>query len=241
MLIADRLGTLPVGAIPKATLALLILLATSYVVERSKKLQDIQTTLDTGFEHLASVIGNTDVERLGSSATAHHYMAQAVRNATRSVAHVALGRGYAQTRPAEKEAFYQALRQLIAEGKATYTYVTAFYDRTRWERVKGWLTELPTTKTFVGHYRVEPNVSMLTIASLYLLIIDEKEVIVRLPKRTGDPEEYLRIHGSTLVELFRDYFSLLWLNSEKISERTYDSALMDAIGQRLNQLTAGKP
>lgn len=207
----EALGLLPADAMPKVLLVVLCLLATTEIVEKSRRLDAIQESVDDGMAELRQKVGAADVTRLPTSEDAHAAMTSAIARAQRSIHHAAVGPGYARMLPQHKRAYYAAAKKVLRDSHVTYKYVTAFHDDQRKIRVREWLRDPVIRKYFVAHFPTPQSVP-----SPYFLIIDEEEAFIRFPKPADEPDEYLHIREPQVVELLVSYHRLLWSSAEPV-------------------------
>ncbi len=223
----DQLSELSPSTFAKATLALLCLLATSEIVDKSRRLRTIEDRICDGFDDLSRRLGRDDVIKFGSSEDAHSYITHEITKTSRCIHHAAIGPGLEQLRPEYKERQYAAAGAKLRDSAITYKYITAFFDLERVDRVQRWIEDADIRRFYVAHY--PPDRLMPTI---YFMVFDDTKVVARFPRPAGEVDEYVLITDRTLIEFFLEYHRFLWQRAEVIKGGVeHDVTLLAAIRQ----------
>ena len=207
-------GSLPQATVNSTILAMLVLIGLTELMDKSTKLDSIESKIDDAEKEIKKAIGLFEVRKFETAKQAHEYMCIAVTTATRSIHHASVGPGLVGPQPPHKKRLYDATVKKLREQEVSYYYVTSFFTEGKVKRVQEWLSD-PLIVTFsVSHF---PSTERY-VPTIYFMIYDNAEVVICSPSSHAASDEYLATRDPLLVKLFFDYFELLWQKSEKIKD-----------------------
>jgi hypothetical protein len=193
------------------TLALVVLLATSEVVERQLRLSKIEQSLRDQKEALIGAIDGVAVKELLSEEM-YEFMRFMIATAKESVfwASPEPRRGTAQ---GTKRTYEEAIDQLAKDGHVRFSYISHFSGKARAKRALRLLFKYEdNSKIFIGSLPAQED----SFPLFSFLIFDRKTLVTRAPYGEGTEGRYYAISNPTTVELFMDYFERLLDKSEKL-------------------------
>jgi len=223
-LILTQLKILPSDAIGSTTLALVIFLATSQLVDNARKLEKIEKSINNGFQGTIASLGGVSVIQLDEPEKGLLYLAEKVREAKNRLDHVSLSPPIPRNNSGAAE-WEKAIEKALLANKIRYRYVCAFYDPIRVERIKKHLSNPKITKYFVGYFPIQQNSAPMP----NFMLIDDNEVVAIFPFIYGEPEVWLSIKHPDIVKMFSRYFQRLWNDSEKITGKEIASGVLDKL------------
>lgn len=224
-LILTQLKILPADTIGATTLALVIFLATSQLVDNARKLDKIEKSITYGFQGAISSLGGVSVIQLDEPEKGLLYLADKVRSAKNRLDHVSLSPPIPRNNIGAIE-WEKAIEKTVLANKVRYRYVCAFYDQKRVERVKKHLANPKISKFFVGYFPNQPKSAPMP----NFMLIDDDEVVAIFPFVYGEPEVWVSIKHPDVVKMFSRYFQRLWNDSEKITGKEISNGMLEKLG-----------
>ena len=207
----NRIGFLSQDAIPPTILTLVIFLATSQLVDQSRKLDAIQGLIKDGFGQTISSLKGVEVIHLSEPEKGFEYLARRIRESKYRLDHASFSPSISRTSDAAAE-WDKAIEEVLLKEHIRFRYVCSFRDSARLTRVKNLLSNPKIRKYFVGYYPDSHN----NIPMPNFIVVDAEEVIGMFPYSYGEPEVWLSIRHPDVVKVFSDYFRRLWEDSQKI-------------------------
>jgi hypothetical protein len=217
-LLLSRIGVLPQDIIAPTTLALVLLLATSQLVDNARKLENIESALKHGFQETILSLGGVSVIHIAEPEKGQVYLAECVKNAKSRLDHVALSPPIPRNHSGSIE-LEQAIEKTLLLNLVRYRYICSFYDSARATRVKKHLSNSKISKYFVGYFETQPN----SVPLPNYLIVDDSEVVAIFPYIYGEPEVWLSIKHPEIVKMFSKYTERLWVESKKLTMKDVQS------------------
>jgi hypothetical protein len=207
----NRTGLLSPEAIPPTILTLVIFLATSQLVDNSRKLDTIQNLIKRGFGQTISSLKGIEVIYLSEPEKGFRYLAKRVRESKHRLDLASFSPPISRNSDAASD-WDKAIEEALLKENIRFRYVCNFRDEARLTRVKKHLANPKVVKFYVGYYPADQNI----VPMPNFLVIDEEEIIGIFPYSYGEPEVWLSIKHPDVVKVFLNYFRRLWEDSEKI-------------------------
>lgn len=225
-LILSQLGLLPPDAIGTATLALVISLATSQLIDQSRKLDKIEASVESGFQETISALGGVSVIPLTEPEVGFEYLAKRVREAQHSLDLSSLSPSVPRDNTGATK-WESSIEKALISNRIRFRYVCIFQDPTRVHRVDRHLSNPKISKFFVGYF---PSMTQI-VPMPNFLVVDDEEVIAIFPYAYGEPEVWLSIKHPDVVQMFARHFRRLWEDSTKITADDVESGLLDRVAE----------
>jgi hypothetical protein len=199
--------------VSSAILGLLSLLATSEIVDKTRKLNRIEECLNLGFQN---VLNKKDGEVIVWSWTETdeylRYLQKRLRQAKSSYDHAAISPPLPRQFN-EMSAYESELEKIFLANTIRYRYVAILTDPTRVTRIRKYLLNKKVKKYFVGYLDFDPEKMPMPSFS----IIDEEELLLYFPPAYGELESWVSIKDTELAKIYLSYFRRLWEQSTKIT------------------------
>ncbi|HJZ24598.1 MAG TPA: hypothetical protein VJ201_09190 [Candidatus Babeliales bacterium] len=222
--VLSNTGVLRPDIIGTTTLALVILLATSYLVDNARKLDSIENAIKDGFQTTISSLRGVRVIHLTEPENGMVYLAKRIRDAKNRLYHVSLSPPIARKHRGAKE-LEDANESTLLQNQVRYRYICVFNDKARLIRIRKHLSNPKISKYFVGYFETQPN----NVPMLNYLLVDDSEVIVIFPYPYGEPDVWLSIRHPEVVEMFSKYCERLWGDCKKINAKDIEEGLLEKI------------
>jgi hypothetical protein len=223
-LVLTQLKFLPPDTIGSTTLALVIFLATSQLVDNARKLEKIEKSITDGFQGAITSLDGVSVIRLDEPEKGLLYLADKVKNAKSRLDHVSLSPPIPRNNLGAIE-WEKAIEKVLLSNKVRYRYICAFYDQRRIERVKKHLLNSKISKYFVGYFPSQPHSAPMP----NFLLVDDEEVIAIFPFAYGEPEVWVSIKHPEVIKMFSRYFQRLWNDCEKLTGKEITVGALDKL------------
>jgi hypothetical protein len=212
VLVLQQLGRISTQDVATATLALLALLATTEIIDKSKKLDRIESLVSKGFEATLSAVGEVTILKFTFSEDGFAYMAKRIRSTQHSIDHAA----FAPPIPRWSEQcqdYEQAVVDILRETRVRYRYISSLEGRPqRLSRVMKLLSDTSIKRYFPAFY-LHPKE---TFPGFSLMIFDDEEVVVYFPTVLGGPETVLSIRNTDVAVHYIGYFARLWADAKPL-------------------------
>jgi hypothetical protein len=199
--------------IPSATLILVILLATSELIDKSKKLDRLESLITDNFDKTLRAVGGATIKKYRLLHDGWAYAARKIREVESTIDHAGLA---PPTSRWSKEAngYLDAILKVLRANRVRYRYIAGLSDgQKRLDHVIERLSD-PEVKEYRPAYYPQPPG---TCPSFSFIIFDRKEVVVYYPKDGEQDEIMISIKQPDLVEMYCDYFQCLWTEAEKLN------------------------
>jgi hypothetical protein len=224
VLALDRMRFLPANTVSSAVLALLVLLATSEIVENRKRLSRIQDTLEGLSRQTLEASQGVKVLVFKSNAEALEYAADRLREATKSIDIAAIDRRRSRQSPS-LDRYYKGREAAIKASRVKFRYVGVLDTPRRLENCLKYVTDRKLYNYFAGFYqKPQPEIPLMTFT-----VIDRQEVFTRCPFKPGGDEGYVAIRSPQVATVFLRYFEELWDTSQKVQTEKDYRRLLGAI------------
>lgn len=227
-LILVRAGLLSPSAIPLVTLALLILLATSELVDKSRRLEKIESAISDGIDDVLEAVGGATVTKLTLLDDGLDYVAKKIRGSKSTIEHFALHPP--GPRWSKKRINYEkAIQDLLKTNRVRFRYIAELRPH-RLERLKTLLGDKSIKQFFPAYYDRSGD----CFPAMSFMIFDESEVLVYCPKTTGEAETVLALRHPDIVKMYADYFRLLWVQAKPLNTLEELQTLQGSFPQQLH-------
>lgn len=194
----------------RAMLGLLILIATSEVVERARSLNRIEVSLKSLLEADPAIqnqilVGDKEI---------YAYWDRRVETLEKQMDSIRFNRRF-ELYPLSKHSYRKRLPTIAAQRNIVRRYIVVFHDLVDLERIEGELNAYRLGTYYVGYLRKdEVSLPMITFS-----IADGRDVTFGGFRRpydaSGQQFNVLSTHPET-VALFQNYFDLLWSQCTKL-------------------------
>lgn len=226
-LVLDQFGLISADATIRVLLVLVALLATSELVEQTRRLNRIEAALAGGFRDMLGRVSHTPALPLDGAEEAHIYLADAISRASSMIRHVAVGPGLARIESRHKQAYHAAIRNMLDQNRVTYRRLLCPRNPGRLAMVAGWMKRPMAKKIFVACYCGDVGPILIPL----FVVIDDTEVILRQPNKLGFTDQYVLIRDPELVRYFVRYEENLWDESVKVGSGAIGAAELIAMGE----------
>jgi len=227
-LILVRAGILGSAAIPVVTLGLLILLATSELLDKSRKLESIESLLTSGMDNLLQAAGGATVTKMTLLDEGLDYVAKRICSSTATIEHLALhppGPRWSKKR----SGYEKAIHDVLKSNRVRFRYIAELRPH-RVERLAILLADKSIKQFFPAYYVRSGD----CFPAMSFMIFDEEEVLVYCPKTIGEPETVIAIRHPHVVKMYVDYFRLLWVQAKPLSTVEELKGLQAAAPKQVN-------
>lgn len=208
-------GLVNANNITMAILAILVLLATSELIDKSKKINNLETLTNEGFANTSQALGGCIVRRFTVSEEGFDYLAQRVRAASSNIDHAA----FAPPIPRWSEqshAYEKTMVDVLRKSQVRYRYIGGLGDRKhRATRLMTMISDPAVKRFFPRYYEYSEQ-----LPGFSFVLFDEEEVVLYLPSIIGGPETVLAIRSPDVVKQFDDYFTRLWSEAKTLDVET---------------------
>ena len=222
VLVLQQFGLVTGDNIYTATLAILVLLATTEVVDKNMKLDKIEDLIVTEFKRITQESKYAKVLKFPTPEEGFQFLANKLKNCRLSIEHATL----APSPPrwfTERRNFSEAREKVLKENKIIYKYII-WGSKDQLEipkHVNEWLSNPDIKRVFVS-YLEKPNYNVLGIS---FMIFDKSSVAAYMPSVSGDPEVLIALEHPILLEAFTNYFRRLWEDSKRLNRKTDEYVL----------------
>ena len=224
VVVLSQLKVIPDSIIPATLLTVLLLLATSELVEERKKLSAIEEKLDNVLEQNLALTEGIKSITFQSRDEAVLYHAKRVREAKVSIDQASID--HKRTRGSSvKEQFDKDRREVVLSGQIKYRYVGILYSKRRLEMGREFVINQKAKNFFAGYFHQPIG----EIPLMSFVIVDKKEVITRYPYEFGQDSGYIAIQSPQIAKLFLGYFERLWEHSVKLRDESDYKALLSSV------------
>lgn len=229
-LILYRIGMLQGDLIQVMILTLVLLLTTSILIDRSRKLDEIHRSIEKGFMNTVADLGGINIKYLPGADKGLEYLTKCLLEAEESIELVSLAPNIRRDSNAAKE-WEKTIEDVLLKNKVNFRYVfNNISDRTK--RVIKHLKNPKISKFFAGYINCDPSVPMIGF-----LVIDETEVITIFPTQYGDDEVWVSLNHPRYVQVYKKYFQRLWNESKHSENGDFDENVKNTIeAQRINSV-----
>lgn len=213
------LGLVTDEIILPSMLGLLALLATSEIIEKTRKLNKIEKTTERGIETILQNIKGADIRTWLWTETDDYlrYLQKRLHEAHKSIDHAALSPRLPRDND-EMRKYNETLKTIVAQNKIRYRYIAALADPFRLDRVRDLVCNKNITRYFAGYFSLDPE--KLPIISFS--IIDEEELFLYFPSSYGELEAWVSIKNKEFAQVYTSYFRRIWEQCNKISIENFD-------------------
>jgi len=212
VLVLQQLGRMSTQEVAAATLALLALLATSEIVDKSKKLDQLETIVSKGFEATLRAVGGVAIRKFTISEEGFTYMARRVRSAQHSIDHAAFAPPIPRWSEQSKD-YEQAIVGVLRKNRVRYRYIAGMGERAhRPARIIKLLSDTSIKRYFPAFYPQPEG----TFPGFSFMILDDEEVVVYFPAAVGGPETVLSMRNPEIVMHYAGYFARLWTEAASL-------------------------
>lgn len=181
----------------RVLLALVVLLATSEIIERSRKLNRIEESIDAGHKRIEALLNFPAAIVLRSPEEAHEFITKRIRDAKFIVRHVSILEPQATMAPQFKRAYYAAIARLLTQTDVVYRRVIGSQNAAGISRHENWLQNPKVTKltVAVAHGSLPKHVPMFTV-------FDDRIVVLRRAALPGAIDDFLVIRDPEIVRWY---------------------------------------
>lgn len=217
----DQIGSISELAIQRSILALLLLLATSELVERKRKLNKISEQVERLPIEISETLEGVHVRTFSRADEAQKHFAKAINAAQISICQASID--IRRSRRTEQSDKLDACRdKKIKRDIIKYRYVASLNDTRRLETGKSYILDQSLSKFYAKYYISKPP----SIPLMNFTIIDDSEVLIRCPYDHGQDPIYLAIINTEITQLFLSYFEVLWKEAKELrNKKDFDEIL----------------
>lgn len=177
-----------------------------------------------------------DVLQFENVAELYNHVETKLSTASKSVEDITWGSRKSYRTKVEQEAYVNyvaAIEKVCSKGNINYREVSSLSDENYFRRSMN-LIDKQYYSYHLGYY----DISEITVPLISFIIIDAKEVILgfyRVPSLDSEGEIYLSITQPDTVKLFKDYFEVIWVRSDKVKDADLvNHDLINQIKHKLN-------
>ncbi|MBI4707586.1 MAG: hypothetical protein HY761_06645 [Candidatus Omnitrophica bacterium] len=213
IIILQQMGKMTQSDIATATLTIVILIATSELVDKSKKLDRLEAIITHGFDTTLKVTGSTVIKKYGNAEDGFNYMAKKIYSAKNSIDHVAFAQGV--PRWSEQNKLYEkATIEVLEANHVNYRYIAGVRGeaRGRLSKIIKFLENSKIKRFSAGIYYFGED----SFPGFSFMIFDNDEIVVYLPNLVGGIETGISIKNSDIVEQYTGYFARLWTTARLV-------------------------
>lgn len=235
--VLSSIGLISDKLVISAILGLLSLLATSEIVDKTRKLNRIEELTRKGFEQTVRDLQGVHVRTWSWTDTNGYlrYLQKRFREARLSIDHAALSPPLPRWFE-EMKGYEEAIQNVLTENKVRYRYIAVFEDPARVERVKRCLTNKVVKRYFVGYYDIDAEAIPIPSFS----IIDEEEVLLYFPTAYGELEAWISIRHKDVARAYTSHFRRLWEQSHKLTvDMLVDGTIDQVVHTKVDEESAG--
>ncbi len=211
-LIFQRINALSEKDTISVILTLIILLITTELIERKKRLSSIEEKLED-FQN--SIFEKTEIARVKTifkREDALKYIKDRTQKCNFSIDQASIDRKMNRVISQERKQYDKIRDQIIKKDRLQYRYLGMLYNERRLNFVRQHLEKSNLNNFFAGLYvKTQEEHPFMNF-----VIFDKKHIIARYPFTYGKTAEYIVIESSEAAKLFLGYFDKLWDESKKI-------------------------
>ena len=209
-LLLTALEKLPPAYMDKTILGILILLATSELVERSHRLNTMEEAIRNQIDERLKVVSPLTSMTLNYAISGLQYLAICAGRARKSVDLASLSPPI--TRPADSSARWEdALQKANVNPQVTLRYIYNKQDAARQNRVDA-LKRMPNA---ANSYFKRFDQQGADLPMMNFLIIDNTEVVFILPTGSDQPESWVSVRSDDVIAAFQRHFDYLWARATR--------------------------
>ena len=221
VIVLHELGLLPDRVLSSIILALLVLLATSELIEKNRRLSELDERLEDMSGQLTDALQGMRVQTFSSTAEVLEYLTKRTRAVRQSVDQASIDHWRSRMTP-KRATYNQTREELILADRVKYRYIGVLYSKRRLEFARRCSLEAETHRFFAGFYpRLRSEFPLMNF-----VVFDREEVLARYPYEPGQEKNYVLITSPHIAQLFVGYFERLWALSKKLhTEEDYRQLL----------------
>jgi hypothetical protein len=208
-IILSQLNRIKPSDVTVAVLAIVTLLATTELVDKTRRLDRIENTMQKQYSYIRHAIGGVEVLSFTNATTAFQFMSQRILEAQSSIDHAALAPSVPRWH-GEHQKYENAITKILKSNQVRYRYIADLPEKSRLDRIRKQLSDPSVRQFFVRYFSVKPH----SLQFHNFMIFDEKLAIINYPYTEGDPEKFLAIENPEIVAFYVNLFSSLWNSAE---------------------------
>jgi len=213
VIVLQQIGIIGPDQISAAILAILALLATSEIVDKSRKLDRIEDSVAKGFSSTLKAIGNPEVYKFPLIDEGFEYVAKRIREAKFTIDHV----GFSPRVPRwskSNEKYNKAIISILKSNRVKYRYVFILRPSgSQITRTVSFLSDSDIKQYFPACYIQHDE----SFPAFSFILIDQEELIIYYSNVLGEPEVGLSIRHPDIVQVHSDYFRRLWTDATRLN------------------------
>ncbi|TDB93625.1 hypothetical protein [Actinomadura sp. 7K534] len=199
-------------------LGILTLLATTELVDKTRRLDRIEAELKREFARINQAAGDIRVYSFANATSAFDFMAEKIKSAEVSIEHAALAPSVPRW-SGEHRRYEAAISTVLKESRIRYRYLAALPEDNRRRRIQKYLSDPSVKQYFVRNFTAQSG----DLHFHNFMIFDSALVVVNYPYTEGDPERFLAIENSEVVAFYIYFYNHIWGRASRFSSRTASS------------------
>jgi len=206
-------------------LGLLVMLATSEMVDKSKKLDQIEDLISEGFSSTIKSVGGIEIKKFTVISGGFDYLAERLKNTKHEIDHAAFAPPIPRW-PKQAEKYTTSLAKVLKENTVRFRYIADLspkLGKSRLENIANRLRDSKIKQFYSAYFEQAGN----SIPQVSFMIFDQEEILLYYPPIIGEVETALAIKHPEIVRVYAKYFNKLWSDATKIEN-------LDAVEQLLS-------
>jgi hypothetical protein len=208
VIVLRQLKVVPDTELLIAILGILTLLATTELIDRSRKLDRIEKAIEAKFQQVVSTLEGVEIHAFSTSASAFEFISQNILDAETSIDHAALAPSVPRW-PNQYKRYEDAIAKVLKGNRIRYRYLALLPEKHRLERIAKYLND-PNIKQYFAKYLKDWGGNSFH----NFMVFDEKLAVVNFPYEPGEPEKFLAIRHRDIVEFYLAIFTHFWKTAQ---------------------------
>lgn len=226
VIILSQIGFIGGNIVQSTILGLLVLLATSEIIESRGKLSQLEEDLAGLSTQLLQTTKGVQSKSFASNAEALEYAGQRMRNSNTSVEMASIDNRRSPESPSLKR-YYAGRKTAEQSSSVKFRYVAVLHDERRLNKAYEYVANSKFHNYFAGFFVKPTEIPLMTFT-----IFDREEIFTRYPYKLGSDEGYVAIKSPEIVELFLAYYERLWDAAQKLSSEEDYQRLKEALNNQ---------
>jgi len=212
VIILSQLSIISDNIVNSTILGLLVLLATSELVDKRASLESIDNRLEEISLDISEVTHGVKAIKFNNNKDLLEYLTSRTLASAICIDQASIDYRRTSSNLAREE--YNIARDtIIKSDKLKYRYLGVLYEARRMEIARTYALDKRYENFFAAYYP-KPSTEF---PLMNFVIFDKKEVLARYPYEQGQDEGYIVIQSVHVANLFLGYFDSLWANAQKIN------------------------
>lgn len=185
----------------------------------------LSETMKNGFSDTVSELQGVKVVPYRTPEDAYIHLAELVEKAKHHIELASFGTSPSRKNEGAKR-WIGAVRE-AAKKDVHFRYICTFQDQARFEHVQ-LLKEPEAECFFVRYFPSDLQVPPM----LNFLAVDSQEIVAMFPSVDNQPPVWLSVRNREIIDLFEQYFGVLWRGSKEITKDNLDNGTLDKIARQ---------